>query len=118
MKLLSINLPFWRDWPFAEPSLFLTGEILHTLHKFFYDHVLEWCKVVAGSHTLDMWFMNLHQCVSFHYFATGVAHWPQASGQDHRNMERQLVPVLDGAGAVTDDFIHTVHSLTEFIYWV
>ena len=31
-------------------------------------------------------------------------------------MERQLVPVLDGARAVTDDFIHTVHSMFKFIY--
>ena len=80
MKLLGVNLPFWHDWPFAEPSLFLTGKILHTLHKFFYDHVLEWCKVVAGSHTLDMRFMNLHQCVSFRHFTTGIAHQPQVSG--------------------------------------
>ena len=116
MKLLGVHLPFWRDWMFAEPSLFLTGEILHTLHKFFYDHVLEWCKVVAGSHTLDTRFMNLHQRVSFRHFATGVAHRPQASGRDHRDMERQLVPVLDGAGAVTDDFIRTVQSMVEFIY--
>jgi hypothetical protein len=116
LKLLGIHLPFWRDWLFAEPFLFLTGEILHTIHKFFYDHVLEWCKAVAGAHTLNAQFMNLHQCVSFRHFASGVAHQPQASGRDHRDMERQIVPVLDGAGAVMDEFIHTIRLMVEFIY--
>ena len=60
IKLLGIHLPFWHDWRFAEPSLFLTGEILHTLHNFFYNHVLEWCKVIVGSHMLDTRFMDLH----------------------------------------------------------
>jgi len=38
------------------------------------------------------------------------------TGQDHHDMERMVVPILDGAGAVMDDFIHAVRALVEFIY--
>ena len=40
-KLFGIHQPFWRDWRFADPAHFLTGEILHTCHKFFFDHVFK-----------------------------------------------------------------------------
>ena len=33
--LNGIHCPFWRDWPLAEPSLFLTPEPLHHWHKLF-----------------------------------------------------------------------------------
>ena len=103
---------------FCKPSLFLTGEVLHTGHKFFFDHILNWCKVVAGSHTLDTHFSNLHQHVSFRYFSSGVSRQLQMTGRDHRDMERTIVPILDGAGTVLDRFICTVRALIEFIYRV
>ena len=116
IKLLGVHRPFWRNWKFAEPSLFLTCEVLHTLHKFFYDHIVEWCKFVTGSHTLDTRFMNLHQRISFRHFASGVSHQPQMSGREHRNMESKLVPILDGAGTASDDFIYAIRAMLEFIY--
>lgn len=116
VKLLGVHKPFWHDWKFAEPSLFLTGEILTTLHKFCLDYVLEWCRIVAGSNTLDSRFMNLHQRVSFRHFASGVSQQPPMSGQDYRDLERQLVAILDGAGAASDDFIYAIRAMVEFIY--
>ncbi|KAF8430927.1 hypothetical protein L210DRAFT_3651465 [Boletus edulis BED1] len=51
LKLLGIHKLFWRNWKFAELLLFLTGEIVHMLHMFFFDHVLAWCKELVGAHT-------------------------------------------------------------------
>ena len=116
LKLLSVHKPFWRNWKFSDPSLFLTGEILHTCHKFCFNHILKWCKEVTGSHTLDTRFSNLHQRVSFRHFSSGVSRQLQMTGRDHRDIERMVVPILDGAGAATDDFIRAVHALVEFIY--
>ena len=36
LKLLGVHLLFWCNWMFSEPYLFLTGKVLHTLHKFFF----------------------------------------------------------------------------------
>ncbi|KAL4071992.1 hypothetical protein J3A83DRAFT_4358328 [Scleroderma citrinum] len=104
------------NWKFSDPSLFLTGKILHTGHKFFFNHVLKWCKAVIGSHTLNTCFSNLHQCISFHHFLLGISHQLQMTGRDHCDIERMVVPILDGAGIVTDEFIHAIHTLVEFIY--
>ena len=116
VKLLGVHKPFWRNWRFSDPSRFLTGEILHTGHKFFFDHILKWCKIVAGSHTLDTHFSNLHQRVSFRHFSAGVSRQVQMTGRDHRDIERTVVPVLDGTGAVTDEFIRAIRAIVEFIY--
>ncbi|KIM56952.1 hypothetical protein SCLCIDRAFT_29251 [Scleroderma citrinum Foug A] len=73
LKLLGVHQPFWRNWMFGDPSYFLNGEILHSGHKFFFDHVLGWCKVAAGLSILDTRFSSLHQRVSFHHFSSGVS---------------------------------------------
>ncbi|KAG1723222.1 hypothetical protein EDB19DRAFT_1898102 [Suillus lakei] len=44
LLLSGVHQPYWRDWPYADPSSFLPGELLHTCHKFFGDHPLKWCK--------------------------------------------------------------------------
>lgn len=116
LKLLGVHLPFWCDWMFCDPLLFLTGEVLHAGHKFFFDHILNWCKVVAGSNILDTRFSSLHQRVSFHHFGSGVSRPLQMTGCDHCDMERTIVPILDGAGTASDEFILTVRALIEFIY--
>ena len=115
IKLLRVHKPFWCNWKFAEPFLFLTCEVLHTLHKFFYNHIVEWCKFVTGSHTLDICFMNLHQCISFCHFVSSVSHQPQMSGREQRDMESKLVLILDGAGTASDDFIYAIRAMLEFI---
>jgi hypothetical protein len=42
-RLNGVHRPFWRDWPLAEPSVFLTPESLHHWHKMFWDHDAKWC---------------------------------------------------------------------------
>ncbi|KAG2113016.1 uncharacterized protein F5147DRAFT_744309 [Suillus discolor] len=44
LLLSGVHQPYWRDWPHADPSHFLPGELLHTCHKYFGDHPLKWCK--------------------------------------------------------------------------
>ncbi|KIM60187.1 hypothetical protein SCLCIDRAFT_26833 [Scleroderma citrinum Foug A] len=54
--LLGVHFPFWRDWRFADSSIFLVLEILHFIHKFFFNHVLQWCKEIAL-----LWWCLAHQ---------------------------------------------------------
>ena len=61
LGLSGVHLPFWRDWRFADPVIFLTPEILHTLHKFFFDHILKWCKEGLGPDELDSHYQSQHK---------------------------------------------------------
>ncbi|KAI5986989.1 hypothetical protein F5J12DRAFT_907796 [Pisolithus orientalis] len=101
-KLLGVHHPFWRDWKFTDPAHFLVGEILHTCHKFFFDHVLKWSKEAASNHLLDM------------HFASGISHVKQMMGRDHCDIERTIIPMLDGA--VLPLFVYAICSMVEFIY--
>ncbi|EGN94076.1 hypothetical protein SERLA73DRAFT_155853 [Serpula lacrymans var. lacrymans S7.3] len=53
VSINGVHQPFWRNWHLADLSVFLTPELLHTCHKFFFDHVLVWCKDVLGHQELD-----------------------------------------------------------------
>ena len=43
-SLNGVDKPFWRDWLYADPCLFLAPDALHQWHKFFQDHPIEWAK--------------------------------------------------------------------------
>ncbi|KAG2077734.1 hypothetical protein BDR04DRAFT_978624, partial [Suillus decipiens] len=55
-RLSGVFLPFWRNWPQADPSWFLTPEALHHWHRQFYDHDVQWCLRVVGAKELDFRF--------------------------------------------------------------
>ncbi|KAG1779278.1 hypothetical protein EV702DRAFT_1178461 [Suillus placidus] len=63
MSLSGVHKPFWCDWKYADPAAFLVPEILHTGHKFFFDHTLKWCKEVVGANELDARFRSQHKRV-------------------------------------------------------
>jgi hypothetical protein len=63
VDLSGVHMPYWRDWVYACPSVFLAGEILHTCFKFFADHPLKWTKEVVGAYELDNRFIVQHKWV-------------------------------------------------------
>ncbi|KAG6843092.1 hypothetical protein H0H87_007871, partial [Tephrocybe sp. NHM501043] len=112
--LSGVNLPFWRNWENSEPALFIVPEILHTCHKFFFDHVLLWCKAIVGAEDLDARFRALHKRIGYRHFAGGVTHINQMTGREHRDIQRTLVAVI--AGKVTGGFLKAIRALIDFIY--
>ncbi|KAH9001804.1 hypothetical protein EDB86DRAFT_3063618 [Lactarius hatsudake] len=100
LGLNGVHLPFWRDWYLANPFHFLVPEILHTCHKFFFDHPLQ-C---------------LHPRVGFRHFGNGVACVQQMTGREHRDIQRSIIAVI--AGAVPPRFLRAIRALIDFIYQV
>ncbi|KAG1726930.1 hypothetical protein EDB19DRAFT_1897601 [Suillus lakei] len=98
LLLSGVHQPYWRDWPYADPSSFLPGELLHTCHKFFGDHPLKWCKEVVGEDELDARYKAHHKRVGTRHFGSGVSHISQMTSN------------------TTPNFVHAIRFLTEFIY--
>ncbi|KAG1820848.1 uncharacterized protein BJ212DRAFT_1445412 [Suillus subaureus] len=113
LHLSGIHLPFWRNWRSANPAKFLTPKILHTLLKFFFDHVLKWIKEVMG-HKLDVHFRSQHKRIGVCHFGLGVSHVKQMTGREHWDIQRTIVPTM--WGAAPPNFIHAVHTMIDFIY--
>ncbi|KAH9011172.1 hypothetical protein EDB83DRAFT_2234129 [Lactarius deliciosus] len=116
LSLSGVHLPFWRDWYMADPYHFLVPEILHTCHKFFYDHPLQWCINAIGALEFDSRFKSLHPRVGFRHFGNGVTHVKQMTGREHRDIQRSIVAVI--AGTVPPRFLCAIRALVDFIYQV
>ncbi|KAI6130294.1 hypothetical protein EDD16DRAFT_1689659 [Pisolithus croceorrhizus] len=111
--LSGVQLPFWRDWHFSNPAVFLVGEILHSCHKWFFDHVLKWCKWVLGEDELDARYRCQHKYVGTRHF-TGVSRVKQMTGREHRDIQRTIVAAI--AGGADADFVCAVRAIVDFIY--
>ncbi|KAG1782276.1 hypothetical protein EV702DRAFT_960317 [Suillus placidus] len=112
--LSGVQLPFWCNWRYSDPVYFLAPDVLHTLHKFFFDHVFKWCKEVLGADELDSCFRRQHKHIGTHHFSQGVSHVQQMTGREHRDIQCTIVATI--VGVVEADFIHAVRALIDFIY--
>jgi hypothetical protein len=113
-RLNGIHRPFWRDWPMAEPSEFLTPEPLHHWHKMFWDHDAKWCIHAVGASEIDFRFSILHPHTAYRHFKEGISKLKQVTGREHRDVQRYIVGII--AGAVPKRFLIAVRALIDFRY--
>jgi hypothetical protein len=113
-RLNGVHKLFWLDWPFAEPSLFLTPEPLHHWNKEFYDHDLKWCIRMLGGQEIDFRFSVMQPHIGLRHFSEGVSRLKQVTGREHRNIQRYIIAII--AGAASRDFITAIRSLMDFRY--
>ncbi|KAH9160485.1 hypothetical protein EDB89DRAFT_2081754 [Lactarius sanguifluus] len=116
LSLSGVHLPFWRDWYMADPYHFLVPEILHTCHKFFYDHPLQWCINAIGALEFASRFKSLHPRVGFRHFGNGVTHVKQMTGREHRDIQRSIVAVIAGTSPLLTEsaIVKFVDALRKF----
>ncbi|KAI6143199.1 hypothetical protein BKA82DRAFT_4429981 [Pisolithus tinctorius] len=96
--------------------VFLTPEILHTFHKFFFDHILDWCKELLRKDELDSHYWSQHKHVGACHFFMGVLHIKQMTCQEHRDVQRTIIASI--AGPADQDAVHAIHAIINFIYRV
>ena len=113
-RLNGVHRPFWRDWPLAEPSLFLTPEPLHHWHKMFWDHDAKWCIHEVGSIKIDFRFSVLQPHVGYRHFTEGISNLKQVTGREHHDIQRYIVGII--AGAVPRDFLIAIRASMDFRY--
>ncbi|KAG2118336.1 hypothetical protein BD769DRAFT_1362378 [Suillus cothurnatus] len=114
LLLSGVQLPFWHDWRLSDPAIFLTPDVLHILHKKFFNHILKWCKEAIRADELDARFHSQHKHVGTRHFSQGVTHVVQMTSQEHQEIQRTIVPTI--VDIVNANFIHTVCVLIDFIY--
>lgn len=113
-RLNGVDKVFWRDWPGAEPSTFLTTDPLHQWHKMFWDHDAKWCIRAVGSAEIDFRFALVPHRIGFRHFREGISKLKQVTGREHRDVQRYIIAVI--AGAVSQDFLVAIRSLADFRY--
>ncbi|KAF9477723.1 hypothetical protein BDN70DRAFT_810175 [Pholiota conissans] len=114
LHLNGVHEPFWKLWADADPSLFLTPDALHQLHKFFYDHPLKWIIVIMGGDEVDRRLMALQPRVGARHWAHGISTLKQCTGREHRELETLIVAVA--AGGVPVRVLCAIRALVDFIF--
>jgi len=108
--LSSVQLPFWWDWQFLDPSIFLVGEILHALLKLFFDHPFKWCKELLGTDKLDTCYHTQHKCIGVRHFKK-VLHMKQMTRWDHWDLACTIVAMIAGTAELLSSVL-SMHSST------
>ncbi|KAF8172039.1 hypothetical protein K438DRAFT_1772991 [Mycena galopus ATCC 62051] len=114
LGLNGVHESFWRDWSWAEPSIFLMPEVLHYWLKFFYNHLVKWCIEALRAEEIDFCFSVLHPHTGMCHFKEGILKAKQTTGREHRDIMHYIVPII--AGGVAKKFVKTIASLDSFFY--
>ncbi|KAF8235463.1 hypothetical protein L208DRAFT_1256993, partial [Tricholoma matsutake] len=112
--LCRVHWPFWVDWSMSDPSIFLMPEPLHHRHKAIWDYDAKWCINAIGSREIDFCFSGLQSHTGFWHFNEGISKLTQVTGQEHRDIQGYIVPVI--AGAVLKHFLIAIWALMDFRY--
>ncbi|KAG1793664.1 uncharacterized protein HD556DRAFT_1237684, partial [Suillus plorans] len=86
--------PFWCNWPFTDPTWFLTPDTLHHWPHEFYDHDVQWCIRIIGMEELDFCFSVLQPLMTFRHFKQGILTLKQVTGRAQRDMQHYFVAVM------------------------
>lgn len=118
-RLNGVDLPFWRDWYLPDgtlpsPHQTFPIEILHHLHKSFWDHDIKWTIRAVGNDELDLRFSLIQPRGGFRRFPSGISSLKQVTGREHRDIQRYLL------GLIPDDvdprFVLCIRALLDLRY--
>lgn len=108
--------PFWRDWKYADPNVFLVPDALHQWHRFFYDHLMSWARILMGDREVDARYSRLQKHIGYRHFVNGFTSHSQHTGREHRDLQRHFMAIIAGHETMTDPILIAFRSLVEFLY--
>ncbi len=114
--LNGVTKPFWRDWKFADPSIFLAPDALHQWHKFFWDHLMRWARALLGNNELDHRYKALQKHVQHRHFSKGFTSFSQHTCREFRDLEASFIAVISGHPKITTGIMMAFRAMLDFIY--
>jgi len=117
--LNGVDLPFWRDWYLPDgmlpsPHQIFPIEILHHLHKAFWDHDVKWIIRAAGDQELDLRFSLLQRRSGYCHFSSGISSLKQVTGREQCDIQRYILALIPDN--VDARFILCVRALLNLRY--
>ena len=93
-------------------------DILHTLHKGFYDHLFSWIQKTVGEDDLDRGLMAQPHFIGRRNFSRGISHLSQLSGREHRDLQRHILPTILGHPSAIPRVQKAARAFLDFSYKV
>ncbi|KLO05267.1 hypothetical protein SCHPADRAFT_839614 [Schizopora paradoxa] len=116
MYLNGVLEPYWRDWKFADPSIFITPDALHQWHIFFVDHPMKWARHFLDDKEMDRRISVLQRRIGFRTFPTGFTRFTQHTGRENRDLQRSFIGIIAGHPKITDNIMKAFRGLMDYIY--
>jgi len=118
-RLNGVHLPFWRDWHLPDgtlpnPHQVFPIEILHHLHKSFWDHDVKWTIRAVGDRELDLRFSLIQPRNGYRQFSSGISSLKQVTGREHRDIQRYLLALIPDD--IHDGFVLCIRALLDLRY--
>jgi hypothetical protein len=114
--LNGVHKPFWRDMPDYQPELCVAPDILHGLHRFWRDHILQWVIFLVGKDELDKRVKAIQPIIGTRHFKSGISHLSQWTGKEDRELQRILFAVIVGAPKLSPMALRCLRQFHEFLY--
>ncbi|KZT63739.1 hypothetical protein DAEQUDRAFT_679850 [Daedalea quercina L-15889] len=109
--LNGVHKPWWRDYPFTDPSTFCVPDLLHSVYKFFWDHFLKACQIAVGAEELDRRFAARHKRIGYAALRR-VSEVKQMTGRMYREIMRSVIVMI--GGAVEPRFLRAMRAIIDF----
>ena len=93
-------------------------DILHTIHKGFFDHVFNWIQMTVGENDLDNTLMTQPHFTGKRNFSRGISHLSQLSGREHHDLQRHILPAIAGHPNSVPRVLKAVRAFLDFAYKV
>src|SRR5258708_38595967 len=91
-------------------------DILHTVHKGFYDHLFSWVSGMVGGDDLDQAMKAQPHLIGKCNFGHGISHLSQLSGCEHHDLQHHIFPAILGHPVTTRDGLCHISHLSPFRY--
>lgn len=108
--------PFWIDWYLSNIHKAITPDILHQLYQGLVKHLLEWLRNLLGDVELDARIKRLPPAHAVRHFTKGISGLTQISGNEHKDICKQLLGCLLGISSVPLGAIRASRALLDFLY--
>jgi hypothetical protein len=93
-NLCGVQKPFWRSLSGVDICKSLSPDLLHGVHKFFFDHIHKWNLNGLGAEEYDTRLKSQVETSGERSFPRGVSKLKQLSGKDHRALERVHLAIV------------------------
>ncbi|KAF8593279.1 hypothetical protein BDV93DRAFT_482507 [Ceratobasidium sp. AG-I] len=100
--LNGVHKPFWRRLPDFDICKVLSPDMLHGVHKMFFDHIYKWNVNGLGLRESDTRLIAQIPTAGERSFPQGASKLQQLSGKDHRALERVHLPIVAHAPSVAE----------------
>ncbi|KAN0140483.1 hypothetical protein V8E53_001692 [Lactarius tabidus] len=106
--------PFWELFPLSNIFVSITPDILHQLLQGVMKHLIAWLTCAFGTVAIDTRCRSLPPNHHIATFAKGITGLSRVTGQEHKNICRILLGLINGAPPPM--LVQSVRALLDFLY--